>query len=82
MTIEFPQVIDWLHYRIVGIEPQKESVDLILDVSTIKVLTKLWNSQMKAASPEKKYEHRALEDIKESIMELQYYKENLWKITQ
>jgi oligoribonuclease (3'-5' exoribonuclease) len=36
---------------------------------------------LKAASPAKKYEHRALEDIKESIMELQYYKQHLWKVT-
>jgi len=30
--------------------------------------------------PQKKYEHRALDDIKESIEELRYYKEYLWKI--
>ena len=55
-------------------------VVLMLDVSSIKLLTKLWNPELKNASPEKKYGHRALVDIQESIMELKYYKENLWKV--
>ncbi len=50
------------------------------DVSSIKILSKNWDPELKNGSPQKKYEHRALEDIKESIMELQYYKDNLWKI--
>jgi len=66
MKVEFPRVMKWLHYR-------------IIDVSTIKELTRMWAPGMKAASPPKKYGHRALEDIKESIMELQYYKDTLWK---
>ena len=44
------------------------------------MLSKIWTPELKAASPVKKYEHRALEDIKESIMELKYYKEHLWKV--
>ena len=51
------------------------------DVSTIKILAKIWSPELKNAAPVKKYGHRALEDIKESIGELQYYKEHLWKIT-
>jgi oligoribonuclease len=39
----------------------------------------MWSPELKAASPFKKYGHRALDDIKESIMELQYYKDTLWK---
>lgn len=30
--------------------------------------------------PEKKYSHRALDDIRESIGELRYYRQQLWKI--
>jgi oligoribonuclease len=53
---------------------------LTADVSSIKILSKMWNPELKGASPAKKYEHRALGDIKESIMELQYYREHLWKV--
>jgi hypothetical protein len=44
------------------------------------MLSKLWTPELKNASPAKKYEHRALGDIRESIMELKYYKEQLWKV--
>jgi oligoribonuclease (3'-5' exoribonuclease) len=54
---------------------------IMVDVSSVKILSKMWSPELKAASPAKKYEHRALEDIKESIMELQYYKQHLWKVT-
>jgi putative protein kinase ArgK-like GTPase of G3E family len=40
----------------------------------------MWVPEVIAAMPQKKYEHRALEDIKESIEELRYYREHLWKI--
>lgn len=49
-------------------------------MSSIKKLSKIWTPELTNASPAKKYEHRALEDIKESIMELKYYKEYLWKV--
>jgi len=44
------------------------------------MLSKIWTPELINASPPKKYEHRALEDIRESIMELKYYKEYLWKV--
>lgn len=40
----------------------------------------MWAPGMIRSMPQKKYEHRALEDIKESIEELRYYKEHLWEI--
>ena len=55
-------------------------MELIVDVSTVKMLSKLWDPELKNGSPVKKYGHRALEDIRESIEELVYYKEHLWKI--
>jgi hypothetical protein len=40
----------------------------------------MWAPAMTKMMPQKKYEHRALDDIKESIEELRYYKEHLWNI--
>jgi len=62
-----PRVIDQLHYRVV-------------DVSTIKELCARWNPQLMARQPKKKGSHRALDDILESIKELQFYKEEFFKI--
>ncbi|MBI2353394.1 oligoribonuclease [Candidatus Dependentiae bacterium] len=55
-----PFVYDYLHYRIV-------------DVTSLKVMINLWTKQ--STSFYKKNTHRALDDIKESIAELQFYKE-------
>merc|ERR1719239_2054294 len=62
-----PRVINHLHYRVV-------------DVSTIKELCARWNPQLMARQPKKKGSHRALDDILESIKELQFYKEEFFKI--
>lgn len=51
-----------LHYRIV-------------DVSSIKELSRRWYPRAYFASPEKNGNHRALADIRESIAELRYYRE-------
>ena len=51
-----------LHYRIV-------------DVSSIKELARRWYPRAYYNSPEKKGNHRALADIRESIAELRYYRE-------
>ena len=50
-----------LHYR-------------LIDVSTIKELMKKWIPKVIKEAPAKGESHRALEDIRESIKELQYYK--------
>lgn len=62
----FPLVHEYLHYR-------------IIDVSTIKELATRWNPQIIARAPQKQLAHRSLNDIKESIQELKYYKEHLFK---
>ena len=54
-----------LHYRMV-------------DVSTIKELGRRWFPAEVAAMPPKQDTHRALEDIRESIAELRYYREHLF----
>ena len=61
-----PSLAAWLHYRTV-------------DVSTIKELARRWYPQVYEAAPKKDGSHRALGDIEESIKELQYYRENLFK---
>lgn len=52
----------FLHYRIV-------------DVSSIKELSRRWYPRTYYAAPEKRGNHRALADIQESIEELRYYRE-------
>ncbi|EDW24675.1 GL24271 [Drosophila persimilis] len=59
-------VNEYLHYRIV-------------DVSTIKELAKRWYPDIAKAAPRKVFAHRSLDDIMESIQELKYYKEHLFK---
>lgn len=56
-----PRVHDYLHYR-------------MIDVSSIKELVKRWYPEG-PASPTKQGAHRALDDIKESIEELRFYRE-------
>jgi oligoribonuclease len=59
-----PSIIDLLHYRMV-------------DVSTLKELARRWYPGSLAA-PKKKELHRALDDIRESIEELRYYRAHLF----
>jgi oligoribonuclease len=53
---------------------------LPLDVSTIKELCKRWSTQVFNNVPMKKLNHRAKDDILESIDELKYYRANLSKL--
>ncbi|KAF9958129.1 Oligoribonuclease, mitochondrial [Mortierella alpina] len=63
---EMPTIVDHLHYRIV-------------DVSTVKELSRRWYPEEFAKVPEKMGAHRALDDIKESILELKYYRGAVFK---
>ena len=53
----------------------------IIDVSTIKELSRRWFPRAYFQSPEKTGNHRALGDIKDSIDELRYYKQYLFAPT-
>ncbi len=57
-----PELDAYLHYRLV-------------DVSSIKELTKRWYPKAYYNTPEKTGNHRALADIRESIAELRYYRD-------
>jgi oligoribonuclease len=59
-----PRIDAWLHYR-------------IIDVSSIKELARRWYP--KCEPPTKGQSHRALDDIRESIEELRFYREQLFK---
>lgn len=61
LTAYMPELVDYLHYR-------------IIDVSSIKELTKRWYPKAYFVSPEKFGHHRALGDIYDSIDELRYYR--------
>ncbi|RPD53446.1 ribonuclease H-like protein [Lentinus tigrinus ALCF2SS1-7] len=62
---EMPEIVNWLHYRIV-------------DVSSIKELARRWYSTATPSSPQREIAHRALDDIRGSIRELQWYRKNLF----
>ncbi|XP_011703384.1 PREDICTED: probable oligoribonuclease isoform X2 [Wasmannia auropunctata] len=62
-----PLINNFLHYK-------------IIDVSTVKELTRRWNPNVHNSAPKKKLNHRALDDIKESITELRHYKNHLFKL--
>ncbi|CAJ0955163.1 unnamed protein product [Ranitomeya imitator] len=61
-----PQFMRHLHYRIV-------------DVSTVKELCRRWYPADYERAPMKAASHRALDDIRESIKELHFYRQNVFK---
>lgn len=61
-----PSVDEFLHYRLV-------------DVSTVKELGRRWYPEAYARRPPKNATHRALDDIRESIEELRYYRQAFFK---
>lgn len=61
-----PRLDNHLHYR-------------IIDVSSIKELCKRWNSATFSKVPKKKLVHRGLDDIRESVDELKFYKQFMFQ---
>ena len=57
-----PDINQYLHYR-------------LIDVSSIKELSRRWYPKVYFNTPDKTGNHRALADIRESIAELRYYRE-------
>ncbi|XP_047941174.1 oligoribonuclease [Salvia hispanica] len=51
----------------------------LVDVSSIKALCLRWYPRDRRKAPQKENKHRAMDDIKESIAELKFYKENIFK---
>lgn len=61
-----PLFMHHLHYRIV-------------DVSTLKELCRRWYPEDYSNSPQKMAAHRAMDDIRESVKELRYYRKSIFK---
>ena len=66
MARYMPQLEEYFHYR-------------NLDVSTLKELCRRWKPEV-AKGFEKKADHTAMADIRESIAELRYYRDNFLKL--
>ncbi|MBW3610890.1 MAG: oligoribonuclease [Actinobacteria bacterium] len=66
LAAHLPQIEDYLHYRSV-------------DVSTFKELARRWYPEVADGAPRKAGGHRALDDVRESVAELRYYREMLFK---
>src|SRR5262245_43738140 len=62
-----PEIENFLHYRSV-------------DVSTIKELALRWAPAVVESAPRKETTHRALDDIRESVNELRWYREHLFRL--
>jgi len=69
LAVYLTEIEEYLHYRSV-------------DVSTIKELTRRWYPGALDAVPRKATAHRALDDIRESIEELRWYRANVFKPTE
>ncbi len=59
-----PDLENYLHYR-------------SIDVSTLKELTRRWYPDVYRKRPGKAERHRALDDVRESISELQFYRDTI-----
>jgi oligoribonuclease len=66
LALHLPEIEEYLHYRSV-------------DVSTIKELTRRWYPHAFEGVPRKATAHRALDDIRESIDELRWYRANVFR---
>ena len=65
LAAQLPEIENFLHYR-------------SIDVSTVKELCRRWYPDVLAGAPPKREAHRALEDIRESIAELEYYRSTIF----
>jgi oligoribonuclease len=66
LAAHLPEIEEYLHYRSV-------------DVSTIKELAGRWYPGALAGAPRKAGGHRAMDDIKESLAELAYYRATVFR---
>jgi oligoribonuclease len=66
LAAQLPEIEEYLHYRSV-------------DVSTLKELVRRWYPGALEAVPRKATAHRALDDIRESLTELRWYREHVFR---
>jgi len=65
LAAQLPELDAWFHYR-------------SIDVSTVKELAKRWYPVAAAGAPPKRAAHRALDDVRESVAELAYYRSTVF----
>lgn len=65
LRVYMPRIVSFLHYR-------------TIDVTSIKEVVSRWYPDNAQAKYKKKDAHRALDDIKESVEELSYYRNNFF----
>jgi oligoribonuclease len=63
LAVHLPEIEEYLHYRSV-------------DVTSVKELIKRWNPRLLDAAPGKAQGHRAMDDIRESLEELRFYRDH------
>jgi oligoribonuclease len=68
LATHLAEIEDWLHYR-------------SIDVSTIKELARRWYPESLPGAPQKSGGHRALDDIRESVAELRYYRATVFRMS-
>ncbi len=66
LAAQLPAIEEYLHYR-------------SIDVSTVKELTRRWYPEVMGDAPVKSGGHRAMDDIRESVAELAYYRSTVFK---
>jgi oligoribonuclease len=64
-----PDIENWLHYRCV-------------DVSSVKELVKRWYPGLEHARPTKPNNHRAMDDVRDSVEELKFYRDKAFRQAQ
>ena len=68
LTAYLPEIEEYLHYR-------------SIDVSTIKELARRWYPAVLASAPRKATSHRAMDDIRESVAELAFWRTHVFRPT-
>jgi oligoribonuclease len=66
LAAHLPEIEGLLHYR-------------SIDVSTVKELCRRWYPEVLPGAPSKAGVHRALDDIRESVAELRYYRSTVFR---
>jgi oligoribonuclease len=66
LAVYLPEIEEYLHYR-------------SIDVSTIKELARRWYPDALDGAPSKAGTHRALDDVRDSVAELRYYREHVFR---
>jgi oligoribonuclease len=67
LAAQLPELEAYFHYR-------------SIDVSTVKELCKRWSPALYGRKPVKAGAHRALDDVRESVEELRFYREHFFRL--